>query len=204
MKKSRLKAMIILCLFACFLILMFSQITYGEGSQKPSLYSNRALVDAAYKVLESIKDQDYVSLSQAVHPEKGVTFTPYSYISDDDMRFSAEEIIQIETDGPSYEWGQYDGSGEPIIRTCREYFARFVYNADYIDAPVIGVNHIVHTGNSIENVTDIYPEAQFVEFHFPGVDPEYEGMDWCTLKLVFEQYGGSLTLVAVIHSEWTI
>jgi len=202
MKNSRLKMTMILLLFT--FILTVSQIVCGEVISPLAAYSNRMLIDKAYEVLESLRDQDYISLSQAIHPEKGATFTPYSYVTDDDLRFSADEISQIASNNLSYEWGQYDGSGEPIILTFEKYIVRFVYDEDYIDAPVIGINHIVHTGNSIENVTEVYPEAQFVEFYFPGFDPGYAGLDWSTLKLVFEQYGGSLKLVAIIHSEWTI
>ena len=202
MKKSKLKT-ITFFIIACLLILTACQSMYGDEIHPSSISSNRTLVDAAYEILESIKDRDFISLSQVIHPEKGITFTPYSYIMDDQC-FSADEIHRIAANNASYDWGQYDGSGEPILLTFEEYIARFVYNANYIDAPVIGVNHIVNIGNSIENVLEVYPEAQFVEFHFPGINPEFEGMDWCTLKLVFEQYDGSLKLVAVIHSEWTI
>lgn len=197
MKKSRLK--LLTCLFLTLLfVLLTCQGVCGEIAP-----SNRTLVDAAYEVLESIRNRDYIALSQSVHPGKGVTFTQYSYVTDD-SGLTADEMKQAAANNASLNWGEYDGSGEPILLTFEEYFARFVYNESYIDAPVIGVNYIVRKGNSVENVTEIYPEAQFVEFHFPGIDPEYEGMDWCTLKLVFEPYDDSLKLVAVIHSEWTI
>jgi hypothetical protein len=203
MNKIRLKTTISLFLFACLVISLACQSVYGETTLPSAAYSNRALVDMAYEVLELIKNQDYISLSQLIHPEKGVTFTPYSYVTGNN-RFSADDLRQAAANNASHNWGEYDGSGNPIIMTFEEYFARFVYNENYIDAPVIGVNHIVNTGNAIENVMEFYPEAQFVEFHFPSIDPEFLGLDWCTLKLVFEQYDDSLKLVAIIHSEWTI
>jgi len=29
-----------------------------------------------------------------------------------------------------------------------------------------------------------------VEYHFPGIDPQYGGLDWRSLRLVFQQSGG--------------
>jgi hypothetical protein len=43
-----------------------------------------------------------------------------------------------------------------------------------------------------------------VEYYFPGFEAQYEGMDWKSLRLVFEQHQGSWKLVGIIHNEWTI
>ena len=59
-------------------------------------------------------------------------------------------------------------------------------------------------GITAENVADAYPEARFVEYHFPGIDPELEGFDWCSLKLVFQVWENDWYLVGIIHGEWTI
>jgi hypothetical protein len=42
-----------------------------------------------------------------------------------------------------------------------------------------------------------------VEYYFPGFDPQYGGMDWRSLKLVFSQADGSWNLAGIIHDEWT-
>ena len=39
-----------------------------------------ALLTRAGQVLETLKDKDYVALSRLVHPELGVTLTPYSTV----------------------------------------------------------------------------------------------------------------------------
>lgn len=202
MKKSKPQTTITVLLLAFLIVLAVCQSAYGDTPLQPVADSNRMLVDAAYEIVELIRNQDYISLSQAVHPQKGVTFTPYSYITGENS-FSADALKRAAENDTSFTWGAYDGSGDPIILTFAEYFARFVYDENYAGAPLIGVNHIIGTGNSLENITEAYPEALFVEFHFPGIDPNYEGMDWCTLKLAFEPYEGNLKLVAVIHSEWT-
>jgi hypothetical protein len=38
----------------------------------------------------------------------------------------------------------------------------------------------------------------------PGAKPEYAGLDWASLLLVFEQYESRWYLVALVHDQWTI
>ncbi len=107
-------------------------------------------------------------------------------------------------DATLYQWGFADGSGAPISLTIPEYFDRYVYNADYANAPIIGVDQVIGQGNALENVQDAFPGARFVEYYFPGLNPEYNGFDWCGLKLVFAPYQEEYRLIAIVHSEWTI
>ena len=78
-----------------------------------------------------------------------------------------------------------------------------MYDYDFIKAEQIGINSVVRSGNSLENVKDVFPDAEFVEFHFPGSE-EYGQIDWESLKLVFEDYNGKRKLIAIIHSQWTV
>lgn len=84
-----------------------------------------------------------------------------------------------------YTWGVSDGLGSLIELTPAEYFSTYVFNTDYTQAPEIGVDRILQSGNALENLTEAYPGCRFVEFHFPGLDPANAGLDWCSLKLVF-------------------
>jgi hypothetical protein len=55
----------------------------------------------------------------------------------------------------------------------------------------------------IDNVQQVYPGASVVEYHFPGFDDQYEGMDWRSLRLVLAQNDNAeWTLYGVIHDEW--
>ena len=56
----------------------------------------------------------------------------------------------------------------------------------------------------IENQFEIYDNAIVVEYYFPGFNPDYAGMDWESLRLVFEQYENDWKLVGIIHNQWTI
>lgn len=177
----------------------------AQQSDSPDLpLGNEVLLARAMEVAGYLRDRDWSALAGAVHPERGVRFTPYSSVSDGDMVFSPEEAAAFGTDARSYMWGYSDGAGEPMTMTVRDYVDRFVFNANFTQAPLLAVNRVQVYGNALENVADAYPEGSFVEFYYDGLDPASEGFDWCALKLVFESYQGRLMLVGVIHSEWTI
>ena len=182
---------------------------FGRFREKPlsaDNVSSAGLSALAYDVLENIKKGDYDALSRAAHPELGVLFSPQATIAQStNKRFSAAEIAAFETDSNVYVWGVYNVSGEPIEMTPAKYFARFVFFKDYTAAPFIGVNHIVRSGNALENIADVFPDMQFIEFHVPGGEQDTAGdFEWSTLRLGFDQYDGALWLTAIIHSEWSV
>ena len=156
---------------------------------------NFPLLSSACAVVRAIQERDYDTLAAFVHPEEGVTFTPYSTVDrDSDLRFTAAQVRQFSTDQTVYTWGVSDGLGSLIELTPAEYFSTYVFNTDYTQAPEIG----------LENLTEAYPGCRFVEFHFPGLDPANAGLDWCSLKLVFSPSDSCWQLVGIIHSQWTI
>ncbi len=167
--------------------------------------NNTLLLDRANEAITALKNQDYAALSTFVHPTKGLVLTPYSTVDlDANLKFSSLQIATLANNNTKYIWGVTDGKGDPIEQTMSEYFARYVYNADFANAPIIGVDQVLGSGNALENVKEVFPEARFVEYYFPGLNPEYNGFDWCGLKLVFEVYRNEYRLTALIHSEWTI
>jgi hypothetical protein len=141
-----------------------------------------------------------------VHPTKGVRFSPYAYVrSDSDVVVSRDEVPALFSSRRQYVWGYSDGSGEPLRFTFEDYYGRYVYNADFLNAPRVEYNSPpIRAGNTPSNITKVYPAAMFVEHHFPGFDPKYEGMDWSSLWLVFEQVDAAWFLVGVVHGSWTI
>lgn len=164
-----------------------------------------SLLSEAFTVIDLLGNMDMVGLSSHVHPTEGVRFSPYSYVDlQNDQVFTSGQIASAWADTNAYLWGAYDGSGEPILQTFSDYYGAFVYDVDFANPHIIGNNVIVGTGNMINNVPASYPGGEFVEFHFTGFDPQYEGMDWESLRLVFEDYGGDWYLVGIIHDQWTI
>lgn len=180
---------------------------FGKSGDSPAV---RADVDGqelgalAYSVLCYINRGDFEALSGLIHPEFGVVFSPYATVSlSTDKCFRAEQVAGFETDTKLYVWGVYAGNGEPIELTVSDYFSMFVTDRDYQAAPVVGVNHIVRSGNALENFTDEFKDVQFIDFHIPGNpangDDDY---DWSSLRIGFEEFGGALWLTVILHSQW--
>lgn len=156
------------------------------------------------RILHILKDKDTAKLAEFVHPEKGIRFTPYPNVDvNKDVRISSDELAGLMTDAKKRKWGEYDGTGDPIDMTFAEYYDKFVYDADFLEAPQIIFNQQVQRGNSLLNIDKAYPGASFIEYHYPGADPKYEGMDWKSLYLVFEEIDGKLYLTGIIHGQWT-
>jgi len=175
-----------------------------EGIIKPE-HSEQIIKDLSDEVMLAIKNKDFDKLSDLTHPEKGVRFTPYTFVSvEDDVVFSKEEIKNFFTDQREIKWGHYDGSGEEIVLTPAQYYDKFIYTADFVNADEVGYNTILSSGNMLENQFEVYETPIIVEYYFPKFNPEYEGMDWKSLRLVFEEHEGSWLLVGIIHNQWTI
>jgi len=181
-----------------------SSIEVMSAAESVGATDNRKLLADAFTVVEAIRNRDFQTLSEWIHPTDGVYFIPYSTVrKNENQHFSNNDVRNFSNDKNSYVWGTVDGEGSPISMTPKAYVDRYVYDYDFFQAQVIGINTVVRSGNSLENVKDAFPDCDFVEFHYPGSD-EYEGLDWRSLKLVFTRSDSGRSLVAVIHSEWTI
>ncbi len=208
MKKNVIVALVFLLIGLALGYLLFSVIDKsGSASSELPTYKSKdsQLTAAALSAAELIRDGSFDKLAETIHPVDGVYFVPYSYVDkESNQHFTAEQVASFGSDEGSYLWGYTDGEGAPIELTPKQYFEKFVYDEDYLTAPVINRNYISMSGNSIENVAEAFPDCEFVDFHFPGFDEQYAGMDWTTLRLVFREYEGTYKLVAVIHAQWTI
>jgi hypothetical protein len=165
-----------------------------------------AVAARAAQVVMALKERDMAGLSGLVHPDNGVRFSPYTCVqaaAGGDLVFSTAQIPGLWNDPTIYHWGVYDGSGESIDLTFREYFEWFVYDVEFARPDVAGFDETVGQGNTINNIAEVYPEAVVVEYHFEGFDPQYAGMDWRSLRLVLEESGGKWYLVGIVHDEWT-
>lgn len=166
---------------------------------------NSSLLQTSLEVMELVKNNNMLDLSNYVHPTKGLRFTPYFHIdTQNDQVFTPQQVASLNQDTTVYNWGAFDGSGDPIDFKFNDYYDRFVYDEDYIVPHIIGNNTAIGVGNITDNIAIEYPNGEFVEFHFTGFDSQYDGMDWRSLRLVFEQNAGAWYLVGIVHGEWTI
>ncbi|HHY91624.1 MAG TPA: hypothetical protein GX503_08155 [Clostridiales bacterium] len=178
----------------------------GDTPQTDTEEAIKSIIEKrAMDVLTAIKNYDMEKLADAVHPDKGVRFSPYGYVDvANDLVFTAEQVKNLASDSKTYLWGHYDGSGEPIQLKFSDYYKKFIYDADFINAEQVGYNKILGHGNSLNNSFEVYKNSIIVEYYFSGFDPQYEGIDWRSLRLVFEKKNNTWYLVGIIHDQWTV
>ena len=159
----------------------------------------------ATAVLAAIRDRDPSAVAAFVHPSKGVRLSPYAYVdASEDQVLSPVELVDSWNGGAPRRWGVEDATGEPLEMSCAGYFERFVYDADFMNAGQVSLDRTIGRGNTVNNANQFYPDASIVEYHFPGFEPVYDGMDWRSLRLVFEEVDGTWYLVGIIHDQWTV
>lgn len=163
-----------------------------------------ALLNAAREVASALQDRDLKRLEEWIDPVRGVRFAPYAHLDEKAETAWLPDRLPSFKDTRTFVWGAYDGSGEKIELSFRDYFEKFVYDQDFADAPDISVNKLLGKGNTAFNVQDVYPGASYVEFHYPGFDGKADGQDWESLILVFTPSGQDWRLCAIVHSQWTI
>ena len=152
-------------------------------------------------IVDALDNKDFEQLSTFVHPEKGIRFTPYAFIKEEEQPiFEAEQVRGFPNDNEVYEWGTEDGTGDAIRLTPNAYYHDYLYIRDFTESTEILVNDIDPRGNMRMNVGEVYPEARFVSYYVSGTDEE---MDWANLILAFEEVNDDWYLVGIIVDRWT-
>lgn len=162
-------------------------------------------VQTAHIIKDALQNQQYAKITPYIHPKKGVRFSMYAYVNvKKDKVFSRRDFGHyLKQSKIKFTWGDKDGIGEPLITPLPSYLSDWVVR-DNLSAPSkVGVNEFYGTGNSLNNLREVYPTQDFVEFYYAG-NKQYDCMDWRCLRLVFETYQGRPYLVAIITDEWTI
>jgi hypothetical protein len=163
-------------------------------------------LEAAKTVMRALKNGNMNTLSDWVSRDKGVRFSPYGYVdTKKDLVFTQEEIKGLMKDPAKRVWREFPGSGDLIKLTFAEYYKKFVYDADFMGQAEIALNKGLGQGSMVNNINEVYPadSYDFVEYYIDGVDPAAGGMDWRSLRLVFEKIGQDHILVGIVHDQWT-
>lgn len=177
----------------------------APGKETTDDSTNHPLLHLSDTLLKAISERDYSLLAKYIHPRKGIRFSPYGFVDTADQKvLTKDAFLQLAVNKKKRTWGTADGSGDAIVMTLPDYITKYVYDHDYRNAKQKSVNRFLGGGNSLNNLHHIYPGTDFTEFYFPGFDPQYGGMDWGTLRLVFQKENTSTYLVAIIHDQWTI
>ena len=190
-------------LFILICISAISVLTFSKSSREKFSDNFYELKKTNQTVIKLIKIRDINALSRYVHPKKGVMFSPYSDLkNNENVTLDKKEMVKIYEKNEELVWGSYDGTGTRILLTFDNYFNRFIYDGDFIEYEP-NYDSIMGTGNTLENMNSVFPNARSVEYYIPGTE-KYAYMDWKSLRLLYEMYKGKYYLVAVIHNEWTI
>jgi len=167
--------------------------------------AEKIIEEKTEKVIKTIASRKFNKLADYVHPEKGLRFTPYTHVRiEKDVVFTKEQVSNFFDNHKIYLWGYYDGSGKEIRLTPKEYYHQFIYTHDFMNADKIGYNEVLSSGNMIENQFEVYQDPIIVEYYFPGFKAKFGGMDWKSLRLVFEEYQNKWKLTGIIYNQWTI
>lgn len=154
-------------------------------------------------VIQLLHDKNYRGLAGYIHPEKGVRFSMYAYVNpEEDKVFSASDFLKYLPAKTLFTWGAMDGSGDLYKATISDYLSKWVYSKDFTAAQV-SLDEFQGSGNSLNNLKQVYPKADFTENFIKGSEGNPE-MDWKCLRLVFEEFRGKYYLIGVINDQWTI
>ncbi len=175
-------------------------------SAEPTINKNSEdfiLKDFNDKVLKSLKEKDYNQFATFIHPEKGISFSMYGFINPKkDKHFTPAEFKKYISTDIKFTWGEKDGTGDLLQMSLKNYLEKWVFVKDFTQGE-FSLNEIKHSGNTINNLKEVYPNSIFTENYLKGTK-EYAEMDWNSLKLVFQEYKGKLFLVGIINNQWTI
>lgn len=164
---------------------------------------DRDVAVIAWEALNGLRNQDLAAFAEFVHPDLGVCFVPFTYISTENPCFMPAQVATLWDDDTVYDWGGHAATGEPIALTYRDYWAEHIYVNDYFRAPMIGYDTNMVPGGMIDNSAEVFPGSHFVEFHYDGFNPEYGGLDYRTLRIILAPEGGDWYVVAVVDNQWT-
>jgi hypothetical protein len=102
-------------------------------------------------------------------------------------------------------WGHDYAKWDPFEFTIPEYFDSYFANVDFVwEADKVLINHETMRWNNLNNINEVYPNTQYIEYYINWFDPQYEWMDWRSLTLVFEEFEWQYYLVWIINWSWTI
>lgn len=155
------------------------------------------------EIISSLKSNDYTRFSRFIHPHKGIRFSMYAYVQPEkDKHFSREDFNRYISMPTKFTWGEKDGTGDLLVVSLQNYLQQWVFKRDFTQAQFY-LNEFKGKGNSLNNLLKIYPNADFTENYIPGSE-KYSGMDWNSLRFVFEEFQGKYYLIALINDEWTV
>lgn len=187
---------------------VIDSMAQAKSDNTADMVKNNTIKESALRhtndeILQSLKNKDYKTFASWIHPEKGIRFSMYAFVDlKEDKHFSKADFEKYQPTKTLFTWGAEDGSGDPYKATINDYLGKWVFSRDFTTSKYT-LNTFTGGGNSMNNLKEIYPKADFTENYVKGTE-KYGGMDWKTVRFVFEEYQDQYYLVAVVNDQWTI
>lgn len=149
-----------------------------------------------------LKNKNFQKFADHIHPEKGITFSMYAYLDPEkNKHFTKAEFLQYSATPIKFTWGEKDGTGDLLKLSIPNYIEQWVFKGDFSKREY-AFDTFLKSGNSLNNLKEVYPQNHFTENYLPG-STQYAEMDWKILRFAYEEFEGKIYLVAVINDEWT-
>ncbi|MBU9713996.1 hypothetical protein [Evansella tamaricis] len=169
---------------------------------KSMVPEEQVILEKSENIVDLLENKDFETISTYIHPERGVRFSPYAYVNEDEHnQLTVDQIESFMNDSEVYQWGYQDGSGEPIELTPADYYSDYLFIRDFTEAEEINYNELTQRGNTLHNADEVYSDANLIEYFVPASEDE---LDWASLILAFEEHEDDWVLVGVIIDRWTI
>ena len=161
------------------------------------------LINTSEEILSHIKNRNYKKLALFFHHKDYVRFSPYAYIDTiKDRKLSADQFLQLAKQNKKINWNSA-WNEETELLTVDEYFKKFVYDVDFLKAELKSINDYHSQGTDLNNMKEVYPGCNVIEFFFSGFEKKYEGLDFRALRLVYKTENSKVFLAAIVHDKWT-
>lgn len=153
------------------------------------------------EIINILSAKDYAKLETMVS-SAGLSINNNPSLDLTKHHVSKEKVSEISYDSATTLWGYKDGRGDPINVTTQAFIEQYVFSKNFLMTDNINVNQIKDGGTSNTNtlLQDI-SGRNFVAFYYQG-DPQYPGMTWRTLYLVFDMENGSYALRGITTNQW--
>ena len=154
-------------------------------------------------ILPLLQAKDYAALATFVHPQAGLRFSPQLFIhTDTDLIFTRDQVANFASEGTLFTWGTDAAKGDLLQMNVVDYWDEYVIPVMPDQVWKMLAEGEENPSIAIDNFTEVYPQAEFVDFLKPGTE-EFGNLDWQLLRLVFEQAAdGTYFLVGIIHDNW--
>ena len=162
------------------------------------------LMNVSEEILTHFKIRNYERIAQFIHPKEGLRFSPYAHIdTTKDKILSAAQFLQQAKQNDRLNWNSSWDGEKPEFLTIDGYFKEFIYDVDFLNAKLKSINQYHSQGTDLNNINEVYPGCNVVEFFFPGFEKKYGGLDFRALRLIYRIKNNKTYLVGIVHDQWT-